>query len=61
MLLNKCPQCKKTMLAKVGEDSNERVMKIRLLRFRVDGGPVWVKCRHCGHLIKVPQLKLVKL
>ena len=56
-MILRCPQCKKIYLDRGHNNPHELVLKTRLLKFKESGGPVFVKCRQCGYLIKVPFLK----
>jgi hypothetical protein len=56
---DKCPQCGKAFLATAREDPKERVLKARLIKFRIDGPTVSAKCRQCGLLVGIPSLKAI--
>lgn len=55
----KCPHCEKNISSRAHEDSNERLLKVRVLKFNINGGPVSVKCRHCGHLVKLSSFRFI--
>ncbi len=59
MVAKKCTKCGKTILSVARERSNEFVLKIRFLKFTLDGGPVSVKCRHCGQMVRIQFLKAI--
>ena len=53
----KCARCRRMISARASEDSNKIVFKVRLFTQQLNGGPVFVKCRHCGHMVRVPSLR----
>ena len=57
MVMTKCANCGKAISARASEDPNKIVFKVRLLIQQLNGGPVLVKCRHCGHMVRVPSLR----
>ena len=59
MFTAKCPNCGKSIVKQDFENKEKYVLPVRLLKFPVDGGQVSVKCRHCGHFLVAPFLRVV--
>ena len=57
MAITKCSNCGKEISVRASEDPNKIVFKVRLLTQQLNGGPIFAKCRHCGHMVRVPSLR----
>jgi len=55
----KCPKCRGVLISEAHEHKEFMVVKVRLFKYPVSGGPVKGKCRHCGYFATIPNLKAV--
>jgi len=54
MEAKKCPHCRRPLETEDRNDPLKRVVKVRLFKYRVTGGPLIVKCPHCRQLVQFP-------
>jgi len=54
---DRCPYCGKRLVIRARENPNEIVVKVRIIRFSISGGPVELKCRHCGRFAETRFLR----
>lgn len=56
----RCPRCGKVFDSPSHENREMRVSKIRIVMYSSRGGAVKGKCRHCGSLFNIPNLRAVQ-
>ena len=54
---NRCPFCGKKLMTPAQEDAGSMIIKTRVIRFSISGGPLQLKCRHCGRFVETRFLR----
>ena len=55
-----CPFCGKALMARTKENPCEFILKVRVIKFLIAGGPLRAKCKHCGRFVTIPKLRSIK-